>query len=97
MNDAVGEEGADADKEIVDKEETDEELVPEPDKADGIAGAADALGKVASRPDGPNVLVFCPASLIFCVFGGISTHIEKRLSRNQQLTHSALAGRVGCG
>ena len=76
--------GADADKEIVDNEEVvdaDEELVPETDEAgvaDGVAGAAEdedgsGQGGFNSRPDGPNVMVFCPANFIFFVFGGIST------------------------
>ena len=70
--------GADADKEIVDKEvgvKTDEELVPGLDEANGAAGAADEevgtvddgswQGGCNSRPDGPNVTVFCPANFTF--------------------------------
>ena len=83
--------GADADKEIVEGVDADEELVPEPDEADGVAGAADdddgsGQGGFNSRPDGPNVIVFCPASFIFFVLGGISSHAEKRLSRNRLVT-----------
>ena len=68
----------------------DEELVPRLDKvgiADGAAGVADEevctfddgswQGGCNSRPDGPNVIVFCPANFIFFVFGGISSHTEK--------------------
>ena len=90
--------GADAVKEIVDKGvgvKTDEELVPGLDEvgvADGTAGVADEevgtiddgswQGGCNSRPDDPNVKVFCPANFIFFVFGGISSHTEKQRSRN---------------
>lgn len=104
VNDAVGEEevmdeevGADAYKDIVDKEvgvKTDEPRLDEVGIADGPAGAADEevstiddgswLGGCNSRPDGPNVIVFCPdtCNFLFFVFRGISSHTEKRPSRN---------------
>ena len=84
--------GADA-EEIVDKEvdvDADEELVPALDevgRADGATGAADEevgtvddgswQGGCNSRPDVPNVRVFCPANFIFFVFGGISSNTDK--------------------
>ena len=62
--------------------DADKELVPGLDEVGVADGTADVeVGTVGdsswqdgcnSRPDGPNVSVFCPANFIFFAFGGIS-------------------------